>query len=260
MKTQENKKIFMRGRWENLIIRTYKCSQSVLQKYLPPDVELDLWKGDALVSMVAFNFSKVKFFGIKVPFHQNFAEINFRTYVKSKKGGMRGVLFLRELAPKMLIATMANFVYNEPFYYLNVKNKYKETATGQNMMYRFKSGKKSGKISIEATKEALNLTIGTLAHFTVDRYISFVKSYFSQKASRYRIHHYPWKRYSVQKIDFDESILGLLPQDITNGLQKAAISTYFVDGSAVEVSTRMREPKHLEIPKTWPADFTFEYK
>lgn len=249
MKTKENQNVFMRGRWENLIIRTYKCGQDVLQKYLPSDVELDLWKGDALVSMVAFNFSKVNFFGIKVPFHQDFAEINFRTYVKSKKDGTPGVLFLRELAPKPIIAVMAKYVYNEPFQYLNVKNKYTKTDKKQNMMYRFNKGKSTGTVVIEAAKEALDLAVGTLSNFTVDRYISFVKSTFSNKANRYRIHHRPWKRYTVQKIYFDNSILNLLPEDIAQSLHQSALSTYFVDGSAVSVSTRIKEENTLMIPE-----------
>ena len=243
MKAQNNNSIFMRGRWENLIIRTYKCGQTALQKYLPKDVELDLWQGEALVSMVAFNFSKVNFFGIKVPFHQDFAQINFRTYVKSKKDGTKGVLFLRELAPKPIIALMANLVYNEPFYFLNVKNKYSSNPKGQQMMYHFKRGQKTGKVVIQAAKKALDLTTGTLAKFTVDRYVSFVKSTFSTLANRYDIGHRPWKRYAVEQIDFDDNILDLLPKDITQSLHKTALSTYFVDGSAVEVSTRTREQK-----------------
>ena len=69
---------------------------------------------------MAFTFSKVRFFGIKIPFHQKFGQINFRFYVKSKIDGTKGVVFIKEFAPKPLIALIANLFYNEPYQYKKI--------------------------------------------------------------------------------------------------------------------------------------------
>ena len=111
---------FMTGNWEDLIISTFEVEQEILEKYLPNGTELDLYQGRALISMVAFTFSKVKFFGVKVPFHQQFGEINYRFYVKSIINGTKGVVFIKEYAPKPIIAVIANGIYNEPFFYKNL--------------------------------------------------------------------------------------------------------------------------------------------
>jgi hypothetical protein len=55
--------------------------------------------------------------GWQAPFHANFEEVNLRFYVRRRApdGWRRGVVFIREIVPRRLIATVARLCYNEPY-------------------------------------------------------------------------------------------------------------------------------------------------
>lgn len=223
----ERAKIFMTCEWKDLIMSTYEVDKSILQPYLPPNTELDLYNGKALMSLVAFTFSKIKFFGIKIPFHQCFGQINFRFYAKSKIDGSKGVVFIREYAPKFLIAFIGNKIYNEPYYFKRINhNKYK-TQNKISLKYIYQN-------SFIQTNTALKteeLVPKTLKHFIVDRYIAFVKNK-NNKTLKYHIFHKPWKTYQLEKTFFNDNLLKLLPSNFMN---LKHLSTYMVDGSKVYV-------------------------
>ncbi|MCF6279592.1 MAG: DUF2071 domain-containing protein [Flavobacteriaceae bacterium] len=220
-------KTFMTGNWEDLIISTFEVDSKILEKYLPNGTELDLYQGKALISMVAFTFSKVKFFGVKVPFHQLFGEINYRFYVKSIIEGTRGVVFIKEYAPKPIIAVIANGVYNEPFFYKNIGREKETIGEKLSMQYSFPNGK----VTVVSQKETRGLKENTLEHFIVDRYTAFVKSR-NTKTYQYQINHKPWRLYKSSNIKIDKNSLSLLPSEFKNG---KLIASYFVDGSEISV-------------------------
>ena len=47
---------FLKAQWKNLVMINYEVDAQILDPYLPPGTELDLWQGKALVSMVGFMF------------------------------------------------------------------------------------------------------------------------------------------------------------------------------------------------------------
>ncbi|NMH87739.1 DUF2071 domain-containing protein [Flavivirga algicola] len=219
--------IFMSGNWEDLIMTTFEIDKHVIQSYLPKDTELDLYKGKALMSMVAFTFSKVNFFGFKIPMHQHFGQINFRFYVKSKIDGTKGVVFIKEFAPKPIIALIANLFYNEPYFFKSITiNKLVRNNTIK-LEYKYKRAK-TAVIGIIKTHK---LIPNTLEQFVVDRNIAFVKNNFN-KTFQYKIFHKPWELYEIQHSNFDSKILKLLPLKFKNIKH---ISTCFVNGSSIHV-------------------------
>lgn len=217
--------IFMTGNWQDLIMSTFEVDKKILEPYLPNNTELDLFNGKALMSMVAFTFSKVKFFGYKVPFHQRFGQINFRFYVKSKIDKTKGVVFIKEFAPKPIIAFIANAFYNEPYFFKKIDLKkttnYKDLA----VKYSYKN------LRIEVTSKLQKLKKNAIEQFIVDRYIAFIKSY-SNKTIQYKIDHKPWNVYKTESLNINKNILTLLPEKFKNAKY---ISSCFVDGSYVTV-------------------------
>ena len=217
----------MTANWEDLIISTFEADKDILKKHLPQNTELDLFNGKALMSIVAFTFSKVRFFGIKVPFHQKFGQINFRFYVKSKINGAKGVVFIKEFAPKPIIALTANIFYNEPYFTKRIKFNIDTDNNNKIIKYSYKD------IDIKTIAEPTTkpLTKNSLEEFVVDRYVAFVKSKTS-KTLLYRIHHKPWRLYKTTHIEINENIISLLPKHF-NGIKH--LKTYVVDGSSVSV-------------------------
>lgn len=95
----------------------YEVDPALLRPLVPAGTELDFWEGRALVSIVAFRFLDTRLRGMPIPLHRDFDEINLRFYVRRYAGGTwrRAVVFIREVVPRVAIATVARLVYNDPY-------------------------------------------------------------------------------------------------------------------------------------------------
>ncbi len=109
--------VFLTAVWRNLVVLNYEVEPEILLPFLPPGTELDAWGNRTLASIVGFEFADVRVLRTPVPFHRNFEEINLRFYVRRKAadGWRRGVVFIRELVPRPIVALLARRVYGEPY-------------------------------------------------------------------------------------------------------------------------------------------------
>jgi hypothetical protein len=98
--------VFLTARWSHLAMLNREVDRALLMPLLPAGVELDDWNGAHHVSAVGFLFLGTRVLGVPVPFHADFEEVNLRFYVRRESGGSlrRGVVFVRELVPRRLIA------------------------------------------------------------------------------------------------------------------------------------------------------------
>ena len=109
---------FLTAEWRHLVMLNYAIEPAILQSRVPDGTALDLWNRLALVSVVGFRFLRTRVLGVAVPFHVNFPEVNLRFYVRHETASgevRRGVTFIRELVPRLAIATVAKLAYNEPY-------------------------------------------------------------------------------------------------------------------------------------------------
>jgi uncharacterized protein len=108
---------FLAATWRDFLMLSYEIEPRVLEPYVPRGTELDRWQGQAFVSLVGFRFCDARLHGVRVPGHQNFAEVNLRFYVRRRVDGgwRRGVVFIRELCPKRAVVAVARWVYGERF-------------------------------------------------------------------------------------------------------------------------------------------------
>jgi len=104
---------FLTARWENLLVVTYGVPDRVLEPHLPKGLSLDRLAGEARVSFVAFEFARTRVYGVGIPGHVNFPEINLRFY--GRAGADRGIIFLREFVPRLAVVVGARVRYNEPY-------------------------------------------------------------------------------------------------------------------------------------------------
>jgi hypothetical protein len=106
---------FLTARWQDLLLVTYAVPDALLTPRLPPGLALDRWAGDALVSLVAFDFLDTRVLGVPWPGFVNFPELNLRFYVREIDSDRRGVCFVREYVPSAFISGIARALYNEPY-------------------------------------------------------------------------------------------------------------------------------------------------
>ena len=108
---------FLHAEWRDLVMLNYDVAPGVLAPLVPAGTTLDLWQGRALVSVVGFRFLRTRVLGVPIPHHRDFTEVNLRFYVRREVGGevRRGVVFVRELVPRLGVALVARLAYNEPY-------------------------------------------------------------------------------------------------------------------------------------------------
>ena len=109
---------FLTAQWRKLIMAQHEVAPEVLQRRLPPGLELDLYEGRCFVSLVGFLFGHVRILGVPVPFHTQFEEVNLRFYVRRPMpdgSSRRGVVFLSEIVPKPAITAVARTLYGEAY-------------------------------------------------------------------------------------------------------------------------------------------------
>jgi len=200
---------FLTAEWRNLILLTYAVDPQLLVPYIPKGLELDIYKGKAFVSFVAFEFLNTKVKGIPIPFHINFPEVNLRFYVrhKSKDGEeRRGVVFIKELVPKYMIALVANKIYNEP--YVAVPMKGKSTASGDQIIidYEMNIGGQKHSWEFIAKNKPFFPSDNSTEHFFKEHEWGFGTNH-SGETMHYQVEHPKWKIYPLEerfklKVDF----------------------------------------------------------
>src|SRR5689334_6454239 len=106
-------KVFLTAEWRNLAMLNYEIEPAVLQPFVPEGTELGSWQGRTYISVVGFQFLRTRVWGVPIPFHRNFEEVNLRFYVRRKapEGWRRGVVFIKEIVPRAAIAFVANKFY-----------------------------------------------------------------------------------------------------------------------------------------------------
>ena len=110
-------KPFLTAEWRYLAMLNFEIDPAIIQPFVPAGTELDEHDGKNFVSLVAFLFLDTRVLGIPIPFHRNFEEVNLRFYVRRKTndGWKRGVVFIKEIVPRSMIALVAQYKYNEPY-------------------------------------------------------------------------------------------------------------------------------------------------
>ncbi|MEC7719075.1 MAG: DUF2071 domain-containing protein, partial [Planctomycetota bacterium] len=54
---------FLTAQWRDLIMVNYRVEPDLLQPWVPRGTSLDLWAGEALISLVAFKFLDTRVLG-----------------------------------------------------------------------------------------------------------------------------------------------------------------------------------------------------
>lgn len=224
-------KLFLKARWQDLILITYDVDPQLLLEHIPPGLEPDTIGDRAFVSLVAFDFLETKIKGIKVPFHVNFPEINLRIYVKNNE--KRGVVFIREFVPKAIIPLIANTLYNENYKAITMSSDVQKNGTIF-LNHKIKLLGKFYEISAEAENKPFMPPVDSTEHFFKEHEWGFGTSKDGNPLI-YRVEHPFWNIYPLVKFhcNFDfEAIYGK-KWGILNG--KEPYNVTFAQGSPVKV-------------------------
>jgi uncharacterized protein YqjF (DUF2071 family) len=223
---------FLTANWTNLCIVSYTVDPSLLEPRLPPGLDLDLWDGQALVSLVAFDFHKTRVFWARWPGLTNFPEINLRYYVRA--GERRGVCFVREFVPRRLVALIARRFYNEPYDAAPMASRVTAEADWVDVHHGLTFRGKTHVLHLRGSGESVLPGPDTLEHFIKERPWGFGTDR-RGRTVRYRVLHPAWKvkHAKLMKLDFNwETVYGKEWQSLHDA---RPASVLLARGSAIEI-------------------------
>ena len=234
------KSVFLTAEWRKLILANYEFDRTILQKYLPAKTEFDSWNGIDYVSLVGFLFKNTKLKGVPVPLHTTFEEVNLRFYVRFKENGewKRGVVFIKEIVPKRMIAYVANKVYKEHYVACKMNHKWEELGNNLNVWYSWKNQKVQNIISVKAENKKLDIAKDSGEEFITEHYYGYSK-FNEHKTGEYKVEHPKWQVYPVTdhyiQCDFEHNY-GNDFKSLT-GMKPASV--YLAEGSEIKVHNKV---------------------
>ncbi|HTG57128.1 MAG TPA: DUF2071 domain-containing protein [Niabella sp.] len=226
---------FLSAEWRKLAMANYAIDPNILKPFVPYKTELDTWNNTCYVSLVGFMFLQTTLLGMKVPGHVNFEEVNLRFYVRYKDGNSwkRGVVFIKEIVPKTMIAWVANNVYGENYEALPMRHNWQLGADKQIVSYGWKK-QQWHEMIIRASSTPQDITTRSEAEFITEHYWGYTQTGLS-KTGEYEVQHPRWQTYEVTdytiSVDFELSY-GPVFRFLNN---KRPQSVLLAEGSAIKV-------------------------
>lgn len=195
-------RVFLTAEWRDLIIASYAVDPALLERRLPPGLELDLFQGRAVCSLVGFRFLNTRVLGVKWPGYVNFPEINLRFYVREKSGGKRGVVFVRELVTSGFVAAVARGVYNEPYSRARISERVERAGDAVRVGYEFAIDGGVGRMSVEADASPVVPPEDSAEHWFKEHQWGYGVTR-RGKALRYEVRHPVWACHRVRSAVID---------------------------------------------------------
>ena len=231
--------VFLSAEWRSLAMLNYAVDPAVLREYVPAGTELDEFGGRTFVSMVGFLFQQTRVFGFRFPFHTNFAEVNLRFYVRRRVPGedkpRRGTVFIKEIVPRRIIATMARWLYNEPYITCPMRSQVGTIAGGREAEYRWKYAHRWQTLGVTVEgNEPGEITAGSEEEFITEHYWGYNRQR-SGETLEYQVEHPRWRVWRARGHRFDCDVAALYGDGFARFLSAEPSSAFLAEGSAVNV-------------------------
>lgn len=211
----------------------YAVDPALLLPFVPAGTVLDAFEGCTYVSLVGFEFNQVRIAGLSIPFHRSFEEVNLRFYVRRED--RRGVVFIRELVPKLAVAAVARVFFGE---------NYRSTPMGHAVTRRpsgvveakFSWGGKAQRCSmcVESEREAAVPADGSLGQFITEHYWGYAAQR-DGSSIEYEVRHPRWLVREARHAGFSGDAASFYGAKFGKILLGTPDSAFLAEGSPVTV-------------------------
>jgi uncharacterized protein YqjF (DUF2071 family) len=186
---------FLTAEWRDLVMANYEVDPAVLADRIPRGTELDLHEGRCFVSLVGFMFLNTRVFGIPIPFHVNFEEVNLRFYLKRDTGEeiRRGVCFIKEIVPRRAICYVARTFYGEPYETWRMSNQ----RSDREVRYAWTREDSSNSVSVTIGRNLGVPAVDSEGEFIIEHYWGYTKRT-SARTDEYKVEHPKWELREVK--------------------------------------------------------------
>lgn len=176
----------------------YAVEPSLLENRVPPGMTLDFHDGKCFVSLVAFMFLDTRVLKIPVPFHVNFEEVNLRFYVKreTENETRRGVVFVKEIVPRLAIATVARVFYGEPYEAWKMSHQ----KTSDELIYVWWKRDAAHHVKIKIGENMGVPAENSHGEFIIEHYWGYTKRS-AARTDEYKVEHPKWELFDVKNYE-----------------------------------------------------------
>lgn len=232
---------FLTSEWRWLVMLNFEVHPAVLLPHVPAGTELDSFHGQTHVSIVAFHYFDTRISGWSIPWHQSFAEVNLRFYVRrplADGSSQRGVVFLKEVVPRRAVALVANWLYGESFathpmrVTLNQTNRFARPQ-GE-VCYQWKDHRRWNRVAATPVGDPEPLSPDSEAEFIAEHYWGYTRLN-ARETAEYEVRHPSWRVYDVSNVTFDCDIASVYGSKFLPFLSVPPTSAFLGEGSPVRV-------------------------
>lgn len=235
---------FLTAEWRQLAMLNYPIEPKVLRPFVPAGTELDAWREQHWVSVVGFMFLRTRVWGVGIPLHQNFAEVNLRFYVRrlTPEGWRRGVVFIKEIVPRRAIAMVARTLYHEPYVALPVRQRLRQAARElQEVEYAWEFQRQSHWLKLTVAGAPEPLRSGSDGEFITEHYWGYNRQP-DGATVEYRVEHPAWRVQEAVTAELQCDVAALYGPAFRDSLTGKPASAFLAEGSPVTVYRGQRLP------------------
>lgn len=234
---------FLTAQWRDLLMVNYAVDPALLQPHVPRGTELDLWKGEALMSIVGFRMVDTRLLGVPVPWHRDFDEVNLRFYVRRAAGGVvrRAVVFISELVPRRAIAWTARVSYNEPYRALPMRHSITTDGERRALRYAWRTPEQWTHVSAVTRGAPRDLVAGSDEEFITEHYWGYTPQR-DGGTVEYQVEHPRWRTWAAHDVQLSGDITGTYGAAFAEHLAAPPRSAFVAEGSPVAVYPPVRLP------------------
>ena len=192
-------------RWDHITFLHWPYSPAVVQRLLPPGLEVETFDGVAWVGLVPF-VMQVRPPGVgPIPWLSDFPETNVRTYVRAPDGST-GVWFLSLDAARLAAVVTARTTYRLPYFWSQM------TASDDRTSWRYECRRRwpgprpaLSRVEIAIGEPYAPDALSDLDHWLTARWTLF--SRFPRSLWRARADHPPWQLRRGEVAELDDQLL-----------------------------------------------------
>ena len=229
-------RVFLTAEWRYLTILNFEVDPALLAPRIPPGTELDTFDSRAFISLVGFRFLDTKVYGISIPFHRNFDEVNLRFYVRRRESGAvkRGVVFIQEIVPRRVVAAVARCVYRENYRRLPMSHQIAREGTSLRVEYAWRLAGRWNRLAVSAAGEPSEIAEGSLHQFIAEHYWGYCAQP-GGSTVEYRVAHPPWRIWNAVESNVTGDSETLYGREFSAVLSRPPDSAFLSEGSPVAV-------------------------
>ncbi|WP_256223677.1 YqjF family protein [Paenibacillus sp. 1_12] len=182
----------MKQTWLDLLFAHWPIPYEQLRPMVPQELELEVYEGYAWIGVVPFSMKGIRMRAMpEIPYTNQFAELNVRTYVKV--GDKPGVYFFSLDAASKIAVEAARLLFYLPYFHADMHAE----KNGEQINYKSdRKDKRGAQVAFEGSympvSAVFKSTKQSFEYWLTERYCLYSMSA-NRTVYRGDIHHLPWE-------------------------------------------------------------------